>query len=331
VKPGKADDTKQRYKDGGTMVRPARAFERESSQDRPTERDRDEDDEIEYEDEHPREHKSVRPNLRGYSVPLAGVVLVGMLGGTIWLVLSGGHETPSPRAVPELPHAQDRISEASGNTRLARPALHTSRSVSADATLTPENDVAEGTGDSSGTISQGAGPTANHPAEMDPAAEARVSADDLRLLQQRFDRLDTSLQAVQGDMQLVLTEMRSARVSGQAQEALDSADKMLSVLKKQIATRDQEIIRLRGDLAAREHLVKDMKLQAQHSKARSPLAGWEIVGLTVRNAALKDPSGQTHVVSIGETIVDGVQLKQIDPAGTRITTTAGDIAYHAAR
>jgi hypothetical protein len=311
------------------MVRPARAFEREGSQDRPTELGREEDDEIEYEEEHPREHRSARPNLRVYSVPLAAVALVGLLGATLWFVRSGGHETPSMRAVPEFSRAQDHFSEATRNTRIVGSALHTPRSTSAGAAFIPENDAQESAADPSGAM--GAGPTANHPAEMDAAAEPHVSADDLRLLQQRFDRLDTSLQALQGDLQLVLTEMRSSRVSGQAQEALDSADKMLSVLKKQIATRDQEIVRLRGELAAREHLVKDMKLQAQHASARSALAGWEIVGLTVRNAALKDPSGQTHVVSIGETIVDGVQLKQIDPAGTRITTTAGDIAYHGTR
>jgi hypothetical protein len=313
------------------MARPARAFERESSQDQPTDFDEDEDDELDYEEEHPPKIKSVRSNLRAYSVPLAGVVLVGLLGLTIWLLLRAERETSSTRAVPELSGAQDRVSEASRNPRGVESALHPARSIAAGATVAPENDAHDGAADSPGAILQGTEPTPNHPAQMDSTAEPDVSANELRALQQRFDHVDASLQALQGAMQLVFTEIRSPRVSGQAQEALDSADKMLSLLKKQIATRDQEIARLRGELAAREHLVRDMKSQAQRSSARSALAGWEIVGLTVRNAALKDPSGQTHVVSIGETIVDGVQLKQIDPAGTRITTSAGDIAYHGAR
>jgi hypothetical protein len=175
---------------------------------------------------------------------------------------------------------------------------------------------------------QGAQPSPNQPTEAEITGE-RLGTNELSVLQQRFDRMDASMQELQSVMQLVLTETRSAQVSGRA-EALDAADKMLGVLKKQLAGRDQEIARLRHELSTRERLANDTRGQSQQVNPRSVLTGWEIVGLTARNAALKDPSGQTHVVSIGESITDGVQLKQIDPAGIRIITSAGDIGYHGA-
>ena len=313
------------------MAQPARAFQRERSQDRPVAFDDDDEEELEHEEEPPREAKRTRSSLRGYSLPVAGVVLISMLGATIWLLLNGRHESPSTPEIPRFSRSRDDIPKAPGNARGGGSPLQTTRSTSAGDVALPENDLHETVTDTSGASLQDTESATNHPAQMDPVAKQGGGANDPRVVQQRFDRLDSSLQALQSAMQLVLTEVRSSRGSGQAQEALESADRMVSLLKRQLASRDQENVRLRGELAARERLVNEMKLQVQRSSARSALAGWEIVGLTARNAALKDPGGQTHVLSIGETIVNGVQLQQIDPAGTRITTSAGALVYHGAR
>lgn len=314
------------------MARPARAYQRDGSQTRPAEFDDGEDEDLEHEVDDPREPDGTRSTPRSHGLLLAGGVLIGMLALTIWLLMYRRHDPPSTHVIADLPRAPDAILEASRNTRGARAPSNVGKPMPKGAILTAENDPHDTVGEDSSRVTfQDTELTANHPAQMDPTAEPGGSPEELRILQQRFDRMDISMQALQGAMQAVLTEVRSSGASAQMKQTLESADKMVSLLKKQLTNRDQEIVRLRGALANREHLVNDMKSEAQRASARSTLAGWEIVGLTARNAALKDPSGQTHVVSVGETIVDGVQLKQIDPTRTRITTSAGDIVYHGAR
>ena len=307
------------------MARAAREFERNVSRDQSSELD-EEENELEYEEDLPRGQKRGRVDLRRYGVPLAGLVLVATVGLLIWLVAHPGRGNPPAPAGLEI-QAQGWPTEKTRGAPGAGAAPQTSRPLSPDSNLRSTG-IAQGRAEeSAATHFQDLQPSSNQPAETGIAGERVGGADEFSALQQRFDRLDTSLQTLQGVVQLILTEMRSSRASGQAQEALDAADRMLGVLKKQLSGRDQEIARLRRELSAREHLTGDTRVQAQQASARSALTGWEIVGLTARNAALKDPSGQTHVVSIGESITDGVQLRQIDPAGTRIMTNAGDITY----
>ncbi len=94
------------------MAGTARAFQREGSRDRP-EFEEAEDDEIEHEGEHLPGPKRSSSNLKAYSLPLAGVVLAGLLGSTIWLLLNARHEPHSTHGIPELSRVEDGIPQAS--------------------------------------------------------------------------------------------------------------------------------------------------------------------------------------------------------------------------
>ncbi len=170
--------------------------------------------------------------------------------------------------------------------------------------------------------------------ETDPARSAEAWGRETALstaLEQRFDRIETALQALQSIAQLLVAELRTARPAAQLQDPLEAADKMLALLKQQLAGKDHEIARLRHELSVRERLVGEARIPERHPAEHEALAGWEIVGRTDRNAALQDPSGRTHVIAVGEPIAPGVQLLKIDPAANRVITSGGELSYPAPR
>lgn len=161
------------------------------------------------------------------------------------------------------------------------------------------------------------------------AAPAEISTLDGVAIAQRLDRIESSLQTLRAALDTIRVEL-SARPSPELRRSPANTEKRADSLPRQLSTRDPAAVRLRREVPANGHSPSDVKALSQHSASRPSLPGWEIVGLSARNVALRDPGGRTHVVAIGETIVDEIELTQIDTVANRITTTAGDITYRGA-
>ena len=318
------------------MARPARAMSDEL--DGPDELEREDDGDMEGDihfepaEEGAHEIPRRKSDPKRYMVPLAGVLLVSALVAVAWGSFAPRRGAQQDRGLLDLPQpvsasverpVRDRSSKPPGNEM--DPRLGSAASASR-VQWVEQSRVADSTDPAPQSAGSAAGPaTASRLNE----ARAESSAPDAVALGQRLDRIENSLQALQG----ILDDMRmelSARSPQESHTSPAVVEHRAGSLHRQLTSRDPEIARLHREQPVNGHPPSDLKALSQHSAARTALPGWEIVGLSARNVALRDPGGRTHVVAIGETVVDDVELTQIDTVANRITTTAGDITYRAA-
>lgn len=260
--------------------------------------------------------------------------------GGVWLVLGGLFLVAAVLGVGWMLYGALRGDAAPRASSAARPSLMTTASrdgppparaeeTSADPALLP-TDALPAPPEAESVARAIEGTPSTTPAVPEPRSveQATDATEELRQgMATRFDQVDAGLQNVRGLIELVVAELRTNPLSGEMQEKLDAADKMVTLLKTQGASKDGEIVRLRRELAERERLIADMKEENRRLAEKPALPGWEIVGLTARNAAFKDPAGHTRVIAVGEVIVDGVKLLEIDTAANRVGTTSGYMVY----
>lgn len=314
------------------MARTARAMSEEL--DGPDELEREDPDReggIHFEPADEGEHEMPRrkPDPKRYMVPLAGVLLVSALVAIAWVSFAprrgaqqdlGLLDLPQPVSASVVRSVRDRSTRPPGNEmdpRLgpASPASSVQRF--------EQSRVADSTDPAPQSAGSAAGPaTASRMNE----ASRESSAPDAVAVEQRLDRIENSLQALRGILDNMRTEL-SARPTQESHKSPAFVEQRPGSLHRKLASQDPEIGRMHREQPANGQPSGDLKARLQHSAARSGLPGWEIVGLSARNVALRDPGGRTHVVAIGETVVDDVELTQIDTVANRITTTAGDITY----
>lgn len=265
-----------------------------------------------------------------YVVPLAGVFLATVLVALAWVSFAPRRGPPLDRTLLDLPQpASATVDRPPGNPSVK------SRGYEVDPRLGPEAPglSAQRSPDpprlthSSDSPPQQLGSTEDltTPGRVN-SVPAGISSPESAAIAQRLDRIDESLQTLRAALDKVQMEL-SARRAAEPRKSAVNTEKHLDSHYLASGTRDLETVRLPRGSIAKGHPSIDLKVQSQRAATGSGLPGWEIVGLTVRNVALRDPGGRTHVVAIGETIVDEVELTQIDTVANRITTTAGDITY----
>lgn len=321
---------------GVIMARPARAMSEELDEPDDLERaddpHREGDIHFEPADEGMHEVPRRKSDLKRYMVPLAGAILVSALVAIAWVSFAPRRGAQQDRGLLDLPQPVSASVERSVRDRSSRPPGNEMDSRLGPAA--PESGAQRfeqsRVADSTEPAPQSAGSAAG-PATASRLDEPRAvsSAPDAVALEQRLDRIENSLQGLRG----ILDNMRMELSARPAQEFHTSpavGEQRADSLHRQLTTRDPENVRLHRQQAVNRHPPSDLKPVSQHAAARTGLPGWEIVGLSARNVALRDPGGRTHVVAIGETVVDDVELTQIDTVANRVTTTAGDITYHAA-
>jgi hypothetical protein len=311
------------------MARPAQAMSDEAEE---LEREGpDLEDGIDFEPGgHEIQHR--KPDPRRYVVPLAGLLLVSVLVAVAWVSFAPRRGAQQDRALLDLPQPASATVERPLGNRSARspgpemdPRLGSGAPVSSaqrfDQPRVPDSAV---------PLPPEVG-SAEVPARATRvnAAPAEISTLDGVAIAQRLDRIESSLQTLRAALDTVRVEL-SARPSPELRRSPANTEKRVDSLHRQLSTRDPEAVRLRREVPANGHSPSDVKALSQRSASRPGLPGWEIVGLSARNVALRDPGGRTHVVAIGETIVDEIELTQIDTVANRITTTAGDITYRGA-
>lgn len=271
---------------------------------------------------------SAAPSGRGRGgvwLVVGGLFLAAAVIGTGWMAYAALHGDEAPRGAAG---ARPSLMESAAQPAVPPPAP-IAGDTPADPRFVPADAPPLGVVDA-----PSAAPAMDAPLHAEAATPApnpvdsATAAGELRgAMTQRFDQVDAGLQNVRGLVELVVAELRTNPLSGEMQEKLDAADKMVTLLKTQAASKDGEIVRLRRELAERERLIADMKEENRRLAEKPALPGWEIVGLTARNAAFKDPAGHTRVVAVGEVIVDGVKLLEIDTAANRVGTTSGYMVY----
>ncbi len=311
------------------MARPAQAMADEVEE---LEREGpDSEDGIDFEPGEP-ELQHRKPDPKRYVVPLAGVVLVTALVAVAWVSFAPRRGPQPDRALLDLPQLASATVERPLGNRSARspghemdPRLGPGAPVSSAQRFDPPRAVDSG----DPPPQQGSSADGSTMASRVNAAPAEISTLDGAAIAQRLDRIEGSLQTLRAALDNVRVEL-SARPSSEPRRSSANTEKRLDSLHRPLTTRDPEGVRLHREAPANGHSSIDLKAPSQHSTARPGLPGWEIVGLSSRNVALRDPGGRTHVVAIGETIVDEIELTQIDTVANRITTTAGDITYRGA-
>lgn len=155
-------------------------------------------------------------------------------------------------------------------------------------------------------------------------------ADDSNRIAHELAQLANTLQSIQGQLDVVVAEVID-RPRAASPPTSTVTEPTMAQLRQQLQRRDGEFATLRRELAAREQTIATMTEQLKRAESRPALPGWTVVGLTAKSAALRDPSGRTHVVATGEAIVDEIKLVSIDTATNRVSTTAGDMTYHGSK
>jgi hypothetical protein len=259
-----------------------------------------------------RPHSSRRRVLVLVGAALAAAILVMVT----WMMLSTDHSPPSSTLVS----ADARESRAADSS--AQPELAPSASIvgtAPDIAVTPlAPPLAADT----------AGPQPAAVAESSAASGERGRADDANRIVHDLAQMANTLQSIQEQLAVVLAEVRDHPAAAQPPSS-PVIDPTMAQLRQQLQRRDGEIAALRRELAAREQTITTVTEQLKRVESRPALPGWTVVGLTAKSAALRDPSGRTHVVATGEVIVDDIKLMSIDTAINRVSTTVGDMIYRA--
>lgn len=228
---------------------------------------------------------------------LAGILLAGIVVGAVWTSLSSDQgSVQSQRA---------QVSTAISSTE--EMAAHRARALTDDAASLKR--------------------PARQDAVLAQEIDAKIAESEDRT-GQRLDQLSHALRSIEGQFEVVLTEMRNHPASTETQKnSAAAADGQTAHLRQQAKNRDGEVATLRQELAAREKVIANMTEQTRRLAKRPALPGWSVVGLTARSAAFRDLNGRTRVVATGEVIVDDVKLLGIDTASNRVNTTAGEMIY----
>jgi hypothetical protein len=312
---------------GVSMARPARAISDEIED--LDEEGAETEGSIDFEPDIPEPETTRRTSdLRRYMLPLAGLLLVGTLASVAWISFAPRHGSSQDRAVLDLPQPVSATVERPDRKRSISPAVDgmDARLGPAASVSTPRTspsmrgaDLADSASESGGSkVSQG---MASHTTEV----RGETGGADRRALEERLDRIEISLQGMQRMLESLRTELTAVRAYQPPPQPTGPTEKRSVSPRQRLTIRHQE--NARRELAVNGPSPGDGKPIPQRSTERVPLPGWEIVGLSARNVALRDPGGRTHVVAIGEVIADDVELTRVDPVANRIITSAGELTY----
>jgi hypothetical protein len=261
---------------------------------------------------------------RAYRSPRRVLVLVGavlaaaILGVVTWMMMSTDPSSPASTLVA-LDARESRVlaTDPSAQSELAPKASIVG--TAPDAAVTPLGPPL-----ATDTI----GPESAAAADSSGASGDGRVADDPDRIVHGLAEVTNTLQSIQEQLHVVLVEVRDRPMAAQPPSS-PVIDPTTAQLRQQLQRRDGELAGLRRELAAREQTITTMTEQLNRVESRPALPGWTVVGLTAKSAALRDPSGRTHVVATGEAIVDEIKMISIDTVTNRVSTTVGDMIYRA--